>query len=96
MKKSLLPANYLTVAQAAKRLGMTKYAIHKALTRDKVPGAAKLGTVWVIDIDQFQPAIMGRPVSKGRRCPCGKNTETRAKLRAYDCCKKAGVMEPWR
>lgn len=26
------------------------------------------------------------------RCPCGANSATRAAARAYDCCKKAGVI----
>lgn len=34
----------------------------------------------------------GRPLSKKKRCPCGANTFTRAKARAFDCCKKAGVV----
>jgi len=29
---------------------------------------------------------------RAQRCPCGANPLARAKRRAYDCCKRAGVM----
>ena len=28
-----------------------------------------------------------------KRCPCGKNTLKRAKVRNFECCKKAGNVE---
>jgi excisionase family DNA binding protein len=91
----LLPANYLTVSQAAPHLGMTVKAIYKALEDGRMPGT-KLGTQWLIDVNVVEPAIIGRPRSKAPRCACGANTVKRAKLRAFDCCKRAGVMERWR
>jgi hypothetical protein len=39
----------------------------------------------------FRPGA-GRPRAKGPRCRCGKNTLKRAKMRNFDCCKKAGVL----
>jgi excisionase family DNA binding protein len=91
----LLPANYLTVSQAAPQLGMTVKAIYKALEEGRMPGT-KLGAQWLIDVNAVVPATIGCPRSPGPRCPCGANTVKRAKLRAYDCCKRAGVMERWR
>lgn len=34
----------------------------------------------------------GKHPRKAERCPCGQNTLRRAKARAYDCCKRAGVL----
>lgn len=34
----------------------------------------------------------GRPLSRKRRCPCGANTERRAKARGYACCRVAGLV----
>ena len=36
----------------------------------------------------------GRPLSRKKRCPCGANTAKRAKARAFECCKKAGMWPP--
>ena len=35
----------------------------------------------------------GRKMSDGPRCLCGENTVARATARAFDCCKRAGLME---
>jgi hypothetical protein len=37
-------------------------------------------------LDEIEAAIAGK------RCPCGANPLARAKRRAFDCCKRAGLM----
>jgi excisionase family DNA binding protein len=83
------------VSQAAPKLGMTEGAIYKALEDGRMPGT-KLGAQWLIDVSKVKLATIGRPRSKAPRCACGANTAARAKWRAYDCCKRAGLMERWR
>jgi hypothetical protein len=39
-------------------------------------------------MDKGKPGRPPEPV----RCQCGKNSLHRAKLRAWDCCKAAGLM----
>lgn len=36
----------------------------------------------------------GRPKSTAERCPCGLRTLATAQKRKFDCCRKAGVVQP--
>lgn len=90
--------DYVSVAEAAERLGITDSAIRRAISRGYID-AVKFGKfIWLVKVDDVaayyeRERKLGRPFSEAKRCLCGAHTLTRAKSRAYDCCKAAGLME---
>ena len=88
-------SSYVTTSEAAEYLQITSGALRSALQKGTIKGIKFSPHTWLVDLGDMKPGDrkVGRPFSTAKRCPCGKSTLTRAKARAYDCCKAAGVVE---
>jgi len=87
-------SKYVTTAEAAEYLRITSGGVRLALQNGTIKGI-KGPRKWLVDLGDMKPGDrrVGRPFSTAQRCLCGKSTLKRAKARAFDCCKAAGVME---
>ena len=88
-------SSYVTTSEAAEYLQITSGALRSALQKGTIKGIKFSPHTWLVDLGDMKPGDrrVGRPFSTAQRCLCGKSTLKRAKARAFDCCKAAGVME---
>jgi excisionase family DNA binding protein len=84
---------FITTAEAARRLGMTACGVRVAIRRGDIP-ATPFGRSWMVSaaaVDNWEPRHIGPPFSDKERCPCCANTLTRARTRGFECCRALGV-----
>jgi len=48
--------DYLSIAETAKKWGLSKRRVQTLCTGGRIPGATRLGTMWAIPIDAEKPS----------------------------------------
>ena len=58
--------NYMTLKEAAEKWGVTPRRVNYYCAGDRIPGAVKMATIWLIPKDAEKPADGRRKENKSR------------------------------
>ena len=81
---------YITAAEAGRRLGVSSSTVRQAIGRGDLKGKMVGGHMWMVameDLEKWTPRRKrGRHYSDAPRCPCQASTLRRAASRGFRCC----------